>query len=54
MDKQDIAKICKYCKDFRENTLKISLTNFCEINNENIKKSSISYGKYGKQKTGTT
>lgn len=37
MDKKDIAKICKYCKDFRENILKISLTNFCEINNENIK-----------------
>jgi hypothetical protein len=37
MDKKDIAKIGKYCKDFRENTLKISLTNFCEINSEKIK-----------------
>ena len=37
MNEIDKSKIGFYCKDFREKTLHISLTDFCTEMNENIK-----------------
>ena len=37
MNEFDKNKIGFYCKDFREKTLHVSLTNFCTEMNENIK-----------------
>ena len=32
----DIKKLGKVCKDYRINILKLSLTNFAKLNNENL------------------
>lgn len=37
MNEIDKNKIGSYCKDFREKTLNVSLTDFCTEMNENIK-----------------
>lgn len=37
MTKTDIVSIGTFCKKFRENNLKSTLTNFCVENGENIK-----------------
>lgn len=36
-DKEMIKRIGNYCKNFRTDRLELSLTEFCELNNLNIK-----------------